>query len=49
MVILFSNCVFQNVVLNDDTLLDKPKLTDPDNNIQERLTSLHLASILAVW
>ncbi|CAB4020734.1 tetratricopeptide repeat 27, partial [Paramuricea clavata] len=37
----------KDVMLDDDTLLNKPKLTDPDNNIQGPLTSLHLAAVLA--
>jgi hypothetical protein len=36
-------------MLDDDTLLNKPKLTDRDNNIQGTLTSLHLAAVLATW
>ncbi|XP_028396101.1 tetratricopeptide repeat protein 27-like [Dendronephthya gigantea] len=37
----------KDVTLNDDTLLNKPKLTDGDNNLQEELSSLHLAAIVA--
>ena len=41
--------LFQDVTLDDDTLLNKPQLTDTDNNIQDKLTCYHLAAILAVW
>ena len=40
---------FQDVMLDDDTLLNKPQLTNPENNVEDKLTSLHLAAILAVW
>ena len=36
-------------MLDDDTLLNKTKLTSPDNDTQDKLSSLHLAAILAVW
>lgn len=39
----------QNVGLEDDTLLNEPNFTDPNNHRQEDLNPLHLALILAVW